>query len=55
MMADAMELRDVELLEKFEEIGPCPAVVKRDETPLPFRNKQLRGKDFLLLWQIVTR
>ncbi len=54
MMADAMEFCDVELLEKFKEIGPCPAVVKRDETMMLFGYKQLRGKDFFLLWQIVT-
>ena len=55
MMADAMELRDAELLENFKEVRPCPAVVKRDETLLAFCDKQLRGKDFLLLRQIITR
>ena len=55
MMADAMELRDMQLLEKLKEIRPCLAVVKGDETMMLLRDNKLRGKDFHLAWQIIAR
>ena len=55
MMADAMELRDAKLLENFKEVRPCPAIVERDETMMFLGDKQLRGKNFLLLGQAIPR
>ena len=54
MMADAMEFRDVQMLEKLKEIRPCLAVMKGDETMMLLRNYKLRGKDFHLAWQIIA-